>query len=912
MSADEVLRREIDQLGRLFGDVITRFEGEQEFDLIEKVRQEARLTASGDAAAGERLAAQLKTLSLAELRTVVRAFSMFLELANLAEDRQRVRTLRAREREAYPHPHRESIGDAVERLRERGMTSAETQALLNRIHTELVFTAHPTEAKRRSVRSKVRLLRSVLASLDSNQLLPTEEESLRVRLRGALTMLWQTDPIPPNRPTVETEIHRGLSFRSTLWSTVPKIYATLRASLATAYPDESLALPKLLSFGTWIGGDRDGHPYVTPTVTAQSLHWLWKATLEAHLAACYDLVDSLSISRQKSRRSLLLEERIHSACNRWPELMPKMAMEGIHETYRRWLHIIHWRLGRTAEVQLTGPRPTGSYTSVEELLDDVGAIRTSLLVEGNTEVADQEVQTWVDQIQVFGFHTARLDIRQHSAVYRDVIAELWQAAGLIDNRSSLTEEDRIRLLAVPIEGLDYGDPARLSQPAVETLKLYRTMRRAARALGMDALGGNVISMTKYPSDLLSVLWFWKWSERTDGGKPRDAELRLPIIPLFETIADLRNAPNILAAALEHPVYRDLVRAQGDRQIVMIGYSDSTKDGGFLAASWHLQRAQKELHEIAERHSVHLTFFHGRGGSLGRGGGPTARAILSLPAGTFDGSLRLTEQGEILAERYDDPNVAYRHLEQVLWSTIMGVSQRATSIPDRWLKWMDELSETSYREYRRLIEHPAFVKFFRTVTPVADIEGLRIGSRPSRRTSSDRLEDLRAIPWVFAWTQCRCLVPAWYGLGAALHSILTSSSEVEEASRMYRDWPFFQATIDNAVLAVAKSNRSVFDRYVDLAGNKTGFQEIRDMIDAEWQRTEDVLRKVTRCNELLDNVPWLQRSITFRNGYVDPLNLIQAELQDRSRYAEAAQHVEDLTQLKQLVVKGLAAGMRTTG
>ena len=304
MSADEVLRREIDQLGRLFGDVIVRFDGEQAFNLIEKVRQEARLTASGDAAAGERLAAQLKTLSLGELRTVVRAFSMFLELANLAEDRQRVRTLRAREREAYPHPHRESIGDAIQRLRERGMTSAETQALLNRIHAELVFTAHPTEAKRRSVRSKVRLLRSVLASLDSNQLLPSEEESLRARLRGALTMLWQTDPIPPNRPTVETEIHRGLSFRSTLWSTVPQIYATLRASLATAYPDESLTLPKLLSFGTWIGGDRDGHPFVTPAVTAQSLHWLWKATLEAHLTACYDLVDSLSISRQKSRRSL--------------------------------------------------------------------------------------------------------------------------------------------------------------------------------------------------------------------------------------------------------------------------------------------------------------------------------------------------------------------------------------------------------------------------------------------------------------------------------------------------------------------------------------------------------------------------------------------------------------------------------
>ncbi len=912
MSADERLRREIDQLGRLFGDVILRFDGEQAFNLIEEIRQEARLTASGDAAAGQRLAERLKTLALDELRTVVRAFSMFLELANVAEDRQRVRTLRERERQAYPHPHRESIGDAIERLRDRNLTAAETQALLNRIHAELVFTAHPTEAKRRSLRSKLRLLRTVLAALDSNQLLPSEEETLRTRLRGCLIMLWQTDSIRPNRPTVETEIQRGLSFRETLWSTVPRIYATLRSALATAYPNDPIAVPRLLSFGTWIGGDRDGHPFVTPMVTGQSIQWLRSATLEAHATICRELIDTLSISRQKSRRSNLLEERIHSACNRWPELMPKLATQGIHETYRRWLHIIHWRLERTTTAQLLGPLPTGSYASTEELLDDVCAIHSSLLAEGNTEVASQEVQSWIDQIQIFGLHTARLDIRQHAAVYRDVVAEIWQAAGLIEDRGSLTEEDRIRLLAMPTESLNHVDPSRLSAQAVETLKLYRTIRRSARAFGMEALGGNVISMTQYPSDLLNVLWLWKWSERTDGGSPLDTELRLPVIPLFETIGDLKHAPRILATALETPMYRKWVEAQGNRQIVMIGYSDSTKDGGFLAASWHLQRGQKDLYEIAERHSVHLTFFHGRGGSLGRGGGPTARAILSLPAGTFDGSLRLTEQGEILAERYDDPHIAYRHLEQVLWSIVTSVSQQATKIPDNWLKWMDELAETSYREYRRLIEHPAFIPFFRTVTPVADIEGLNIGSRPARRSSSDRLEDLRAIPWVFAWTQCRCLIPAWYGLGSALQSILTSSTEAEEVGRMYRDWPFFQATIDNAVLAVAKSNRSVFHRYVDLAGNQTGFQEIRELIDAEWQRTEDVLRKVTRCNELLDNVPWLQRSIAVRNGYVDPLNLIQAELQDRSRQNDAEERREDLTELKQLVVKGLAAGMRTTG
>ena len=445
MPADEQLRREIDQLGRLFGDVIRRFEGEAAYELIEEVRQEARLTASGDSAAARRLTERSNVLSLEELRIVVRAFSTFMELANLAEDRQRVRTLRTRERQAYPQPHRESIGDAVQRLRERGMSAAEIQALLDRIHVELVFTAHPTEAKRRSLRSKLRSIRGVLAALDSTQLLPSEEELLRTRLRGELIKLWQTNFIRPNRPTVELEVHRGLSFQSALWAIVPKIYGTLRSALEAAFPNDSIAVPKLLKFGTWIGGDRDGHPFVTPEVTALSCQWLRDAALESHLAVCRELLDSLSLSRRQVRRSRLLEERIHSACTRWPELMPKLASQGIHETYRRWLHIIRWRLERTAGVRLTGPVPAGSYSSADELSADVGAIRSALLAEGNTEVANQEVQTWIDQIQVFGFHTARLDIRQHADVYREVLAELWQAAGLISDPQTLTETDRLRL-----------------------------------------------------------------------------------------------------------------------------------------------------------------------------------------------------------------------------------------------------------------------------------------------------------------------------------------------------------------------------------------------------------------------------------------------------------------------------------
>jgi phosphoenolpyruvate carboxylase len=442
------------------------------------------------------------------------------------------------------------------------------------------------------------------------------------------------------------------------------------------------------------------------------------------------------------------------------------------------------------------------------------------------------------------------------------------------------------------------------------------VRRIARNFGMEALGGHIVSMTHQANDLFTVLWLWKWSAHTDGGHRDDSQLHLPIIPLFETIDDLSHAADILEAAFQTPAYRDAVRNWGDRQTVMIGYSDSTKDGGYLAACWGLQRAQIELHDVAARHGIKLTFFHGRGGSLGRGGGPAARAILSLPSRAFDGTLRLTEQGEILAERYDDPEIAHRHLEQVLWSVLVASTQSPAAIPEAWRTMLDGLAADSFRAYRRLVDHPAFGKVFRHATPIADIEGLHIASRPSRRVESDRIEDLRAIPWVFAWTQCRCLLPAWYGLGTTFEPHLAKSAiATEEFRRMYREWPFLRATIDNAVLAVAKSNLPVFRQYAALAGDDSGVADVLTMIEDEWRRTERVLLAVTNCTELLDDVPWLKESIAVRNGYVDPLNLIQVELLRRGREQTGetgGAANENLTHVKQLVVKGIAAGMRTTG
>ena len=912
MATDERLRREIDELGRTLGDTVRRFAGDETFEQVEQVRGLARRFCDGDLPAADEIDTLLRGLTADQLRLVMRSFGAFLELANLAEDRQRVRALRDRERESYPNPRRESILAALHELKKRGLSADEAAAVLAKVQIELVFTAHPTEAKRKSIRAKLRSLRKLLGELDRQGLSPREEDRLKGMVRREIVKLWQTDVIRPSRPTVLEEVRRGLSFKRVLWRTAPRILGEVRDALSEVYPDAKLTQPPSLSFGSWMGGDRDGHPYVTPEITEQTIAWLRQAAIERHLRACDELVESLSVSVRQSPECSQLFEPIADACAQWPEVTAKLEPIPPLEAARRWLRVISWRLEQTAESGPDEELIAGAYRSADELAADATRLRKALSDAGDDEAASTEVQAWLDQIAAFGLHTARLDVRQHSEVYAGVMVELWRAIGLVGQEEELTEERRQQLLIDTLPIAANIAPVDLSETAQRTLRLFRVLRRSARRYGGACLGGHVISMTKHPSDLLTVLWLWTWSERVDGGRPEDAELHLPIVPLFETIGDLQAGEQILGQALATDAYRRHVAACGDRQIVMIGYSDSTKDGGYLAAAWGLQQAQIDLHKLAQSHGVSVTFFHGRGGSLGRGGGPAARSILSLPAETFDGSLRLTEQGEVLAERYDDPAIAHRHLEQVVWAVIIASTSSPPAPADGWREVMQRISEASFKAYRELVDHPTFTRFFRVATPISEIEALPIGSRPAKRKKGDRIEDLRAIPWVFSWTQSRSLLPAWYGLGSGLKSLLEGEPDgLKQLQAMYADWPFFRATINNAVLALAKANRPVFDRYAQAAGDEPGMTEITAMLDAEYELSREVLLAVTDCQELLDDVPWLQESIKVRNRYVDPLNLIQLEVIRRVR--EAGEEVpEELRHLSQLSIKAVAAGMRTTG
>jgi phosphoenolpyruvate carboxylase len=915
-----LLRREIDQLGRWFGEAIQRFAGADGFALVEQVRQLAKSLREGNDAAGGELSALLKRLDLQQLKVVICAFSIFLELANLAEDRQRVRVLRRREREQYPQPRRESIRDAINGFKERGLSTADVQSLVERARIELVLTAHPTEAKRRSVRRILRKIHALLESLDADDVAPSAQAKLTKSIRSELELLWQTDLLRPRRPTPLQEVERGLAFQSVLWEEVPDVLADLRQALAEAYPKARVPAAPMICYGSWIGGDRDGNPFVTPAITQETLVKSRKAAVERHQAAAQMLARALSVSDRQTPPPQALGDAIQAAAARWPELGAALEAVAPLESYRRWLFAVQWRLARTSQVTLDeaaggAALAEGAYAHADELHADVQLISDALAATGNGTTAEAEVQPWLDQIRVFGFHNTRLDVRQHSGVYRDAFTELWQTSGMQGDAESLDEATRERVLAETLERAAGVKLEGLSASTLEMFDTFRVLRRAARRYGMAALGQHVISMTKQPSDVLSVLWCWRWSEGVDGGDARDRSMLLPVAPLFETIGDLRDAAKTLRVLLETPIYRDYVRALGDRQTVMIGYSDSTKDGGYVAAQWALYDAQRQLQHVANEFGVTLTFFHGRGGSLGRGGGPAARGVLSLPAMAFSGSLRLTEQGEVLAERYDNPEIAHRHLEQVAWSVLTAISRRTPQDREPWERIIRDYSAASLTAYRRFVDDEAFGEFFRTCTPVREIERLPMGSRPAKRKASNKIEDLRAIPWVFSWTQCRCLIPAWFGMGAGYDQVVAASpGAAEELQTMYRQWPFFAAALDNAALAMAKANMRVFREYLRLARGDERLLALGDMVVQEFERSKAALLAMTGRTELMSDVPWLQSSIQVRNGYVDPLNYIQVELMERHAGADDDDEatLAELGHLALLTVKGVAAGMRTTG
>lgn len=915
------LRSEIRFLGTILGDTIRELEGVDAFNLIEDLRKAAWDRRTGAENADQRMTDRIANLSNEQLLVTTRVFTVFLDLLNLVEDRRRVRVLGERARGVYPRPCNESIRDAILQLHSSGTTAAEMQALLDQLHIELVFTAHPTDAKRRSVRSKLTAIRSLLATLDLDPL-PEQRDRIEKEIRTELAKLWQTDFIRPWRPTVMQEVSRGLSIKPVLWDEIPHLDEELRRGITENYGDAVRLNRPCLTFGSWIGGDRDGHPGVTEAVTRETVNWLRREALEFHLKTCVACFNALSLSSQHVPLGDNLQVAISLAESKYPDLKDRICSLPPGELCRRWLATIGWRLERSQQALLSRSKvelsesniDSGAYRSADELATDIRLLIDALQTTPAGEYGAVSLRQWLVQIETFGFHLARLDVRQNAKVYTNVMDAILRRGGHCEDWKSLDEAGRVQFLEDTLEvrlsltveekesdGLEY-----------ETLAMFRMLHDLTQSFTNSAFGAHVISMAAAASDVLTVLWLWQQTA-TNTDASAMAPLGLPIAPLLETIDDLQRGPEILAGMLNIPAYRTYLSKQGDHQIIMLGYSDSTKDGGYLTACWSLYQAQKQLVEVAAQHNVKLTFFHGRGGSLGRGGGPAARSIMSLPAGSFGGSMRLTEQGEVLADRYDDPAIAHRHLEQVIWSALLAAGN-PTQLPlEQWLTTADRISAASFVSYRKLLEQPQFVEFFRTATPISDIEQLPIGSRPSRRNPSGDLSDLRAIPWVFSWTQSRCLLPAWYGMGAAMKPLMDDPQHSLLLKSMYHDWPFFRALVDNAELALAKSDMQIASHYADLAAEQPALKPIANMIADEFELACDVVLQLTGRTQLLDSTPWLKESIRVRNRFIDPLNLTQIELLRRSRQQRLTeQEIEQLRHLTRLSINGIAAGMRTSG
>jgi len=911
----DLLSEQIHLLGDLLGQTIVEQEGRGLFDLVEEVRGLAKAHRGGDAAAGTRLLERIEALPLPDARGVVKAFASYFQLVNLAEEQERIRVVRRRAAEARERgrPMDETIPAALLALREQGVTAEEVQALLDRLFVMPVFTAHPTEAKRRTVLTKLARIAETLDTLDFRALTPEEEEATLDGLREEVVSLWETHQTRAYRPAVIDEVRNGLFyFESTLFDLAPVIERRLADALRAVFPEAAFRVPHFLRFGSWIGGDRDGNPFVTPEVTEQALREHQTTVLRLYQRALDRMRAHLSVSEDRG-----VDEALRASLESDAALYPDEARRAA-ERYRRQPHrqkmaFVYRKLAATLEAAGRPwradhrPRP-GAYGDAEDFLADLRLVRDSLRAHAGPRLADGRLGTLVAQAEVFGFHLATLDLRQHADRHASALHEVFARYRIAEGYRDWPEERREELLTRELLSPRPLTPARLdfSADTNETFELFRLARRAHERVGPRAIDTFVVSMTRGPSDVLAVLLM-----------ARDAGVadRLDVVPLFETVADLHAAPRTMERLFASPAYDRHLVARRRGQPIMIGYSDSNKDAGYLTANWELHLAQRALAALCRERGVVLTLFHGRGGSVGRGGGPTNRAILAQPPESVGGRLRLTEQGEAITNRYASPDLAGRHLEQLVHAVLLSSGKRPVRSPSRggtWEEAMRGLSPLAEEAYRGLVHGPAdLMAYFRAATPVDEIGRLNLGSRPAFR-GAPGFATLRAIPWVFAWTQSRVTVPGWYGLGSALHAWAgEDSGRWDTLSAMYREWPFFQTVVDNCQVSLRKADMLIGEVYSGLAPpdlRSAVFPLLRD----EHERTTAALCRLTGQGDLLDLSPWLQRSIRVRNPYIDPMNYAQVALLRRLRAGAAGEDEDALREAVLLSVNGIAAGLRNTG
>ncbi|GAA2049225.1 phosphoenolpyruvate carboxylase [Williamsia deligens] len=914
-AATEPLRQDIRLLGGLLGDVVREHAGETIFDLVERSRVESFRVRRSEIDRGE-LADMLAGVDTAEAIPVIRAFSHFGLLANLAEDIHRERRRAVHVRAGEP-PVASSLAATWSALATADLSDEQVGEALADAAVIPVITAHPTETRRRTVFEVQRRITDLMRYRDRTDLTPDEDAEVTEGLRRQILTLWQTALIRLERLRIEDEIEVGLRYYdASFFDVIPTLNASLRDHLREQYPAAGLSDDPIVRMGSWIGGDRDGNPFVTGDVVALATGRAARTALDHHLGELTTLAQELSMSsRLVSVSDALVDLGGADPGDVAADEPYRLALRHIRS---RLLATVRDRFGGDAEAPGPLDDPSAEpYAVATDLLADLDVVDASLRENNDSALADDRLLRLRESVRTFGFHLSGLDMRQNSDVHEEVVAELLAWAGVHDDYASLDEDDRVQILVHELSHRRplIGPGAELGELAAKEVAIVRAAAAAVAAYGPEAVPNYVISMCTSVSDMLEAALLLKEAGLFDPGAAGESPTcTVRVVPLFETIEDLQQGAATLRAVLAVPLYRAVVAAQGDTHEIMLGYSDSNKDGGYMAANWALYRAELDLVEAAREAGIRLRLFHGRGGTVGRGGGPSYDAILAQPPGAVQGALRLTEQGEVIAAKYAEPVLARRNLETLvaatLESTLLDVEGLGDDA-DAAYAVLDEIAALARAAYSALVhETPGFVEYFTTSTPLSEIGALNIGSRPASRKQTEKISDLRAIPWVLSWTQCRVMLPGWYGTGSAFEQWVGDDAErLETLRRLYRTWPFFRTVLSNLAQVMAKSDLGLAERYSHLVADEDLRSRVFGMITDEHRRTMAMYFAITETDDLLADNPSLARSVFNRFPYLEPLNLLQLELLRRFRSGDDSPQVRRGIQL---TMNGLATALRNSG
>ncbi|OBB34439.1 phosphoenolpyruvate carboxylase [Mycolicibacterium peregrinum] len=911
--ATEPMREDIRLLGAILGDTVREQNGDEVFDLVERARVESFRVRRSEIDRAE-LADLFTDIDVHQAIPVIRAFTHFALLANVAEDIHRERRRAVHEAAGEP-PQDSSLAATYLKLDRADLEAAAVADALSGALVSPVITAHPTETRRRTVFDSQHRV-TELMRLRMNGLTRTADgRDIEIELRRNILTLWQTALVRLSRLKISDEIETGLRYYpAAFFEVIPQVNAEVRNALQARWPGENLLERPILRPGSWIGGDRDGNPNVDAGVVRLA------TGRAAHVAFAHYFTEITALEEElsMSARLVAVTEELTALAEACHE--PARA----DEPYRRALRAIHARLTATGR-EILDDQPDheldlglAAYATPKEFLADLDIVDASLRGHGSAVLADDRLSRLREAVRVFGFHLCGLDMRQNSEVHEQVVGELLAWAGVHPDYASLPEAQRVELLAAEISTRRplIGEGAELSELARKELDIVGAAARAVGVFGAQAVPNYIISMCQSVSDLLEAAILLKEAGLLDVSGAAHGEVYAPvgIVPLFETIEDLQQGSTVLEAALALPVYRSIVAARGQHQEVMLGYSDSNKDGGYLAANWALYRAELDLVEAARTTGIRLRLFHGRGGTVGRGGGPSYDAILAQPPGAVNGSLRITEQGEVIAAKYAEPRIAHRNLETLLAATLESTLLDVEGLgddADPAYQVLDELAALAQRAYAELVhETPGFVEYFKASTPVSEIGALNIGSRPSSRKPTTSIADLRAIPWVLAWSQSRVMLPGWYGTGTAFAQwIADDEDRLSVLQDLYRRWPFFRTVLSNMAQVLAKSDMGLAARYSELVDDEELRARVFDKIVAEHTRTIDMYKLITGQDDLLADNPALARSVFNRFPYLEPLNHLQVELLRRFRGGDTDERVQRGILL---TMSGLATALRNSG